>query len=115
MADAEALLRESRASRDRCGARPASGTRSSFRDAPRWLSPRATSSSAARLPRVPLFLTRARVATLTANQPFDVAPLLAQGIEVDARLEEAIANTVADYRAPTALLRRPETDAALSS
>jgi nucleoside-diphosphate-sugar epimerase len=54
---------------------------------------------AAKLPRVPLFLTRARVATLTADQPFDVGPLLAQGIDVEARLELSVRAAVADYRA----------------
>jgi nucleoside-diphosphate-sugar epimerase len=50
-------------------------------------------------PRVPLLLTRARVATLTADQPFDVAPLLERGVRLDSRLEEVVEATVADYRA----------------
>jgi nucleoside-diphosphate-sugar epimerase len=54
---------------------------------------------AARLSGVPSLLTRSRVATLTAHQPFDVAPLLAQGVALDASLEASVAKTVADYRA----------------
>lgn len=48
---------------------------------------------------VPLLLTRARVRTLTADQPFDVGPLLDAGIELDAPLEEWTKRTVAEYRA----------------
>jgi len=51
------------------------------------------------LPRVPLYLTRARVATLTADQPFDVTPLIESGVRLESRLEEAVAETVAEYRA----------------
>jgi nucleoside-diphosphate-sugar epimerase len=51
------------------------------------------------LPRVPVLLTRARVATLTADQPFDVTPLVASGIRLDSRLEQTVAETVDDYRA----------------
>jgi hypothetical protein len=54
---------------------------------------------AEKMPRVPLVLTRARVATLTADQPFDVAPLLAQSVDLDAALERDMPETIADYRA----------------
>jgi hypothetical protein len=47
---------------------------------------------------VPLLLTPARVRTMTADQPFDVRPLLAAGIEIDAPLEAWVRLTVEDYR-----------------
>jgi nucleoside-diphosphate-sugar epimerase len=47
---------------------------------------------------IPLRLSRSRVRTLTADQPFDVAPLLAAGVALDAPLETAVAATIADYR-----------------
>lgn len=48
---------------------------------------------------VPRILSRARIRTLTADQPFDVRPLLDAGIELDAPLEAWVAATVRDYRA----------------
>jgi UDP-glucose 4-epimerase len=48
-------------------------------------------------PSVPNVLTRARVRTLTVDQYFDVEPLLARGVELDAPLEEWVALTVRDY------------------
>jgi nucleoside-diphosphate-sugar epimerase len=48
---------------------------------------------------VPLHLSRSRVRTLTSDIPFDVAPLLAAGVALDAPLEVGIASTIADYRA----------------
>jgi nucleoside-diphosphate-sugar epimerase len=50
------------------------------------------------LPRAPVLLTRARVRTLTADQPFDVKPLLAAGVSLDAPLEAWVKLTVDDYR-----------------
>jgi hypothetical protein len=47
---------------------------------------------------IPRILSRARVRTLTADQPFDVRPLLDAGVELDAPLEERVAETIEDYR-----------------
>jgi UDP-glucose 4-epimerase len=47
---------------------------------------------------IPPVLTRARVRTLTADQPFDVSPLVSAGVELDAPLEHWVALTIADYR-----------------
>ncbi|MEI8255526.1 MAG: NAD-dependent epimerase/dehydratase family protein, partial [Deltaproteobacteria bacterium] len=46
----------------------------------------------------PLVLSRARVRTLTADQPFDVASLRDAGVALDARLESEVVRTVEDYR-----------------
>jgi nucleoside-diphosphate-sugar epimerase len=48
---------------------------------------------------VPLRLSRSRVRTLTTDLPFDVTPLLAAGVPLDAPLEAVVARTIADYRA----------------
>lgn len=52
----------------------------------------------AALPAVPLVLSRARVMTLTSDQPFDVAPLLRAGVPLDAPLERFVELTVDGYR-----------------
>ncbi|MGZ3449957.1 MAG: NAD-dependent epimerase/dehydratase family protein [Polyangiales bacterium] len=47
---------------------------------------------------VPSVLGRARVRTLTVDQPFDVSSLLAAGVPLRAELERDVAETVADQR-----------------
>lgn len=75
------------------------------RDPPRFPNlPMPIASVAARvneaLARVgaPLLLSRARVRTLSVDQPFDVASLLACGVDLRADLEREVALTVADQR-----------------
>jgi nucleoside-diphosphate-sugar epimerase len=48
---------------------------------------------------VPLVLSRSRVRTLTSDVRFDVTPLIAAGVSLDAPLEAGVAATVAEYRA----------------
>ena len=47
---------------------------------------------------VPLILGRARLRTLTADQPFDVGSLLAAGVALTANLEADVRETVAEQR-----------------
>jgi UDP-glucose 4-epimerase len=47
---------------------------------------------------VPLILGRARVRTLTADQPFDVTSLLDAGVPLTATLEDDVRETVAEQR-----------------
>jgi nucleoside-diphosphate-sugar epimerase len=63
-----------------------------------WVAGFVNEAVAARVPGLPVLLTRARVRTLTVDQPFDVRPLLEAGIELDAPLEEWVGRTVEDYR-----------------
>ena len=49
------------------------------------------------VPRVPKFLDRQRVTTLSAHQPFDIEPLVRAGVPLDAPLESCVAETIADY------------------
>lgn len=53
----------------------------------------------------PLVLSRSRVRTLTADQPFDVTSLRASGVLLDAPLELEVARTVDDYRRAGLLAR----------
>jgi nucleoside-diphosphate-sugar epimerase len=53
----------------------------------------------AHVPGVPTLLTRARVRTLVADQPFDVRPLLRAGVAIDAPLEAHVRATVDEQRA----------------
>ena len=48
---------------------------------------------------IPRVLSRARVRTLTVSQPFDVSPLLAAGVALDAPLEAHVARTIVGQRA----------------
>ncbi len=54
----------------------------------------------------PLVLSRARVRTLTVDQPFDVASLRAAGVPLDAPLEREVCRTVEDYGRAGLLGRR---------
>jgi len=56
--------------------------------------------------RIPLVLGRARLRTLTVDQRFDVTPLLAAGVKLDAPLEEWVAMTIRDQRGRGLLPRR---------
>jgi nucleoside-diphosphate-sugar epimerase len=58
----------------------------------------ATNEVLARAFGAPLVLSRARVRTLTVDQPFDLASLGRARRELDAPLEKAVASTVDDYR-----------------
>jgi UDP-glucose 4-epimerase len=52
---------------------------------------------------IPPILSRARVRTLTCDQPFDVGPLLAAGVALDAPLEAHVVRTIAEYRSASLL------------
>jgi hypothetical protein len=66
-----------------------------------WLN----ESISARVPAVPTLLSRARVRTLVADQPFDVEPLLRAGVPLDAPLETYVRATLDEQRASGALER----------
>jgi nucleoside-diphosphate-sugar epimerase len=63
-----------------------------------WTAGLANETVCALAPTLPKILSRARVRTLTADQPFDIRPLLDAGIELDAPLEAWVRATVEDYR-----------------
>jgi len=63
-----------------------------------WAAGAANEAACAAFPRLPCVLSRARVRTLTADQPFDVSPLLESAVELDAPLEEWVSLTIRDYR-----------------
>lgn len=63
-----------------------------------WLNERLSSAFGA-----PLVLSRARVRTLTVDQPFDVGSLRSAGVALSATLEADVRETVAEQRASGAL------------
>jgi nucleoside-diphosphate-sugar epimerase len=70
-----------------------------------WIAGLANEIASSQVRGVPQILSRARVRTLTADQPFDVHPLLDAGVELDAPLEEWVEATVRDYRNRGALAK----------
>lgn len=71
---------------------------------PRWSIPRPVAAAFARVNDAlapfgaPLILGRARLRTLTADQPFDVTSLLSAGVPLTANLEDDVRETVAEQR-----------------